>query len=423
MDETIKKFTDELLKEFEAQMATPEFKEFVEKTKAASDSGSFEVVISTADIDRQGESIDQNGWDLEPYKKNPVVLWGHDYWSLPIGITESIEVSDGKLIAKGRFAPAEANPFAQQVRQLYDLKIVRATSVGFIVKEAQAATITKAELLEFSFVPVPANPYALSLSQAKFLDLEMIAAKGMKLEAKVAEGDACTTDDGKEGTMKPDADGNLVCMPKEEEKAKSPACRQEGETEEECRSRKIPELIKEGMDQDQAVAAAIEICKTSCDEKGKSNKKDTEKIGVILTQMQSAIDNTIVESSRQILDVIASEYGDDDEKSIAVKLHAMLEILKTIKLTLEEKEAITNAIKEFMQAIAAAGTNAGGGEGEEHRDGGEPEQRSNDAGVDQVIKNFDEFMMTRRLLRKIVTEASNALERMNSKVREGRVHR
>ncbi|GIW70330.1 MAG: hypothetical protein KatS3mg101_1077 [Patescibacteria group bacterium] len=190
MEEILKKLTKEIKQEIKKHLQTKEMQDFIEQTKAAEDSGSFEVIISTADIDRQGESIDQNGWDLSFYKLNPVVLWAHDYYSLPIGITTDIKIEDGKLIAKGIFAPAEANPFAQQVRRLYDLKIVRATSVGFIPLETDGKIIKKAELLEFSFVPVPANPFALSLSKAQELglDLPMLATKGMqfKIESKTA---------------------------------------------------------------------------------------------------------------------------------------------------------------------------------------------------------------------------------------------
>jgi hypothetical protein len=182
MQETLKKLTKQIKEEIKKHLETEEVQDFIQKTKAAEDTGSFEVIISTADIDRQGEIIDQNGWDLSFYKLNPVVLWAHDYYSLPIGVTTDIKVEDGKLIAKGTFAPEEANPFAQQVRRLYDLKIVRATSVGFIPLETDGQKITRAELLEFSFVPVPANPYALSLRQAAELGLNttMLAMKGIK---------------------------------------------------------------------------------------------------------------------------------------------------------------------------------------------------------------------------------------------------
>lgn len=184
--EAIKKLSEDVKARIAATLASKEMQEFLTKVKAAGDTGTFEVIISTSDIDRSGESIVQEGMDLANYKQNPIVLWAHDYYALPIGIAESIEIAEGKLIAKGRFAPEDANPFAQQVRRLYDAGIVRATSVGFIVREMQGNVITKAELLEFSFVPVPANPHALSLSEAKALgiDIDMLAIKGLKLETK-----------------------------------------------------------------------------------------------------------------------------------------------------------------------------------------------------------------------------------------------
>lgn len=195
MNETLKKLTEETKAKLVAAMATKEIADFVTKTKAAEDSGRFRVVISTDDIDRQGEVVDQNGWDLAPYLTNPVVLWAHDYYSLPIGVCDKIGLDDiggGKkgLVAEGQFAPAEANPFAQQVRKLYDAGIVRTTSVGFIAQEMQGNTVTKAELLEFSFVPVPANPYALTVGRAQKigLDFAMLAMKGIKITEVEAKG-------------------------------------------------------------------------------------------------------------------------------------------------------------------------------------------------------------------------------------------
>ena len=193
----LKQVTDAFKKALDEAMETSAFKDVVEATKAADDSGTFEVVISTADIDRSGESVSQDGWNLELYKMNPIVLWGHDYYSLPIGVCDSIELVEGKLVAKGRFAPAEANPFAQQVRRLYDAKIVRATSVGFIVSEMEGNNITKAELLEFSFVPVPANPYALSLRQISDLQLDtaMLSMKGISIKSEDEETVTETTEE------------------------------------------------------------------------------------------------------------------------------------------------------------------------------------------------------------------------------------
>lgn len=226
MNEKYKKLTDDFKNEFAAKLASPAFAEFFVKAKDASvdDSGTFDVVVSTADRDRQNEIVMQDGWDLSFYKLNPVVLWAHDYSTLPIGVCTSIAVIEGKLVAQGKFAPASANPFAQQVRMLYELGMVKTTSVGFIPTEFDANdrdVVTKAQLLEFSFVPVPANPYALSLRQVqeKKLDVAFLMTKGLTFNIKEKEaqsGDSCQLDDGTPGILGKDPknpDGPMVCIP------------------------------------------------------------------------------------------------------------------------------------------------------------------------------------------------------------------
>lgn len=163
--------------------------ELVSKTKAATEesTGTFEVVVSTDDQDRQGDIIDQNGWDMSHYLNNPIVLWAHDYQNLPIGVCDSLDMKDGKLIARGRFAPEDANPFAQQVRKLYDLKMIRTVSVGFIPRDVKDNRILKSELLEFSFVPVPANPYALSIMKEHSINAEEMITKGFVISEELPQ--------------------------------------------------------------------------------------------------------------------------------------------------------------------------------------------------------------------------------------------
>lgn len=193
-NDTLKKLTEDTRKILVDSIASKAISDFMEKTKAASDtdSGTFRVIISTGDQDRQGDSVNQMGWDLSFFKSNPVVLWAHDYSALPVAVCTMIEVQAGRLVAEGKFAPAEANPFAQQVRKLYDLGILNTTSVGFIPKEFDpnnSCMIIKQELLEFSFVPVPANPYAVAQRHVKELniDAEMLRMKGITLEIKEDE--------------------------------------------------------------------------------------------------------------------------------------------------------------------------------------------------------------------------------------------
>lgn len=164
-------------------------KTFFDSMKSAKgeDTGTFEIIITTENVDRMGEVIKADGWETENYMKNPIVLWGHNYSLLPVGITDSLEKTvNGQLIARGRFAPADANPMGQQLRRLYDLGLQRASSVGFIPKEYEGNLITKAELLEWSFVTVPANPHALTLLADTDISINEMIQKGF-IGAKEAD--------------------------------------------------------------------------------------------------------------------------------------------------------------------------------------------------------------------------------------------
>lgn len=119
------------------------------------------VIGSTGQIDRQGESINPKGWSLENFKKNPIILFGHDYYSLPIGKALKVWVEDGKLMFTIKFS---SKPFAQDVFDLIKEGMLNAVSVGFIPlkwDEKGDYTFAEQELLELSVVPVPANPEAL----------------------------------------------------------------------------------------------------------------------------------------------------------------------------------------------------------------------------------------------------------------------
>lgn len=145
-------------------------------TKAAD--GKYKVLASSAAIDRMGDSIDQQGWELDNFKSNPVMPWAHNYSELPVAKVTGLSVTDKGLEAEFEFAPAEGNPKAQQIKVLYDEGYLNAVSVGFIPKERSGNIITKAELLEISFVPVPANQEALKLAFKSLDTSELPELKG-----------------------------------------------------------------------------------------------------------------------------------------------------------------------------------------------------------------------------------------------------
>lgn len=198
----MEKITNEVADKVRAWFESDEVKAAIAATEKAADNdtGSFEVVITTENLDRYQEVISMAGWELDHYKKNPVVLWGHDHFTLPIGVATDVAIVDGKMVAKGKFAPHE---HAQDIRRLYDMGIVRATSVGFIEKEREGNLITRAELLEFSFVSVPANPYALSLAIKSGESIDGLVTRGI-FTIKDAEETTETTET--EVTLKPEAE-------------------------------------------------------------------------------------------------------------------------------------------------------------------------------------------------------------------------
>lgn len=158
----LKIFTEELAKQISEQVAQlPEVK--------SKEGATFKVIATNETRDRDGEIIKVTGWNFDNYMKNPVILSNHNYKIENIvGRATRIYVENGNVIIEGVFAETPAGVLAQS---LYDGGFLKTVSVGFIPKERDKAdyrTITQAELLEVSFVPVPSNPTALSLDAKSF---------------------------------------------------------------------------------------------------------------------------------------------------------------------------------------------------------------------------------------------------------------
>lgn len=130
---------------------------------------SLHWVMSTFDVDRDFERVDQSGWDLRNYLKNPVVLWSHDYKIPAIGYAEN--VAAGKALEGDiRFNSREFDEFGWSIGERVKTGALRAGSVGFRVDEVEFfdgkdgetnLIFRKQELLEFSICCVPSNPFAL----------------------------------------------------------------------------------------------------------------------------------------------------------------------------------------------------------------------------------------------------------------------
>jgi len=161
-------------------------KGFDAKAVANDETRTVDFTISTGSVDRENDTINPKGWNLKQYRKNPVVLWAHDYHDLPIARASSVSTTGESLISSAQFVPGEIHPFAETVYQMLKLKFLRAVSVGFnptefdVNEERRGIDFTKQDLLEYSVVPVPANAEALTLGiksmRAQGVDVEPLKA-------------------------------------------------------------------------------------------------------------------------------------------------------------------------------------------------------------------------------------------------------
>ena len=193
----------------------------VEIRNVDSEEGSFEVVASSGKVDRLGDTINPKGWYLKNYKKNPVILWSHSTGGMfggtaipPVAKAKKVWVEDEKeLKIKGIWADT---PFAQELRTLVEGGFLNAVSVGFlpliedekglieiegkmyrratdeeiekgIYDSERGEKFMKQELLEVSWVSVPALPQALVSARKMKLDLVTKALEEEMKEIDVHE--------------------------------------------------------------------------------------------------------------------------------------------------------------------------------------------------------------------------------------------
>jgi HK97 family phage prohead protease len=141
--------------------------DYLEAVITKADDGSFIAVASTNSVDRHGEIVDNNGWDLKSFKKNPVILWAHDHSEPAIGVSKKTWVDGVGKKAKLMITPVlhDVTDKAKAIKTLVEMGIINSLSVGFKPLESpDGVTFTKNELLEVSMVNVPANADAMMMA-------------------------------------------------------------------------------------------------------------------------------------------------------------------------------------------------------------------------------------------------------------------
>ena len=138
-----------------------------------SDDGLVTAIITTGNIARDGAIISPGGWDFAHYDRNPVVLWQHDDSAMPVARMVDRTIGDSEIVA--RIQLDMEDPEGQRLHGKIKRGFVNATSVRWLPKETEVRQIgegkekrdvlvfLRQEMLETSFVSIPADPGAMIL--------------------------------------------------------------------------------------------------------------------------------------------------------------------------------------------------------------------------------------------------------------------
>jgi HK97 family phage prohead protease len=154
-----------------------------------------EIRMMTSGLGRDGHIIEPSGAMLGNYRRNPIQLWQHDP-SCPVGRNEDLRVDGNSIVARSVFVPSGISAKADEVRGLVKMGVINAVSIGFDIIESEPLDpkrpragqhITVWELIECSYVSVPADPEAVVVSRAHHLRRSQEGALREKLAGHIDE--------------------------------------------------------------------------------------------------------------------------------------------------------------------------------------------------------------------------------------------
>ena len=132
------------------------------------------VNCSADGVDRQGDIVVQGGIDFQSFMGcGGTVLWQHDA-NAPIAKAISIGLDGGQLRSLVQFPDAGISPKSDEIYGLIRAGVINTTSIGFQPKEWEpidpknpwgGQKFKQIELMEFSFVSVPAMPAATVIAR------------------------------------------------------------------------------------------------------------------------------------------------------------------------------------------------------------------------------------------------------------------
>lgn len=125
-----------------------------------------ELVMSTSTLDRDKDTLNAQGCIYDTYLKNGVVLKDHR-WYVDSIVAKCIEIriEVNRVIGVVEFPEEGLIPEADKIYKMIKAGLINAVSVGYLMKKYMrndfgGLDISEWEILEVSFVAIPANPEA-----------------------------------------------------------------------------------------------------------------------------------------------------------------------------------------------------------------------------------------------------------------------
>lgn len=263
----------------------------------------FGATASDGLLDRHGESLNPSGWKING---SVPILWGHDYSALPVGKTLQTYVEDGKL--KFDAYLSQKYDFAKTIFDLITEGIIEKVSVGFIPlkwDESGDFTYAEMELLEISFVSVPANPRA-GIKQKSIDEIAKVetALKKLIAVAQKDEGEPSVATPGEEEVKGEEETGDE--LPVNDEKAEN----------EQLSDEELPEVAEEAE----------------------------KSISLSESELKDLLKETITEYIKQ-QEVLVNDKQAEEQASTKEALIAMRELLKSSDKSTEQ------ALKKLKELV------------------------------------------------------------------------
>lgn len=263
------------------------------KVKQVKENGTITgAIASTQSKDRDGDILIQNGWMLDNFRKNPVLLWSHNPFEVPIGKVLNIDVQNDQLVFDAEFAVEDE--LGARIFKLVQGGFLNTFSVGYIPKmKNENGDTTQMELLEISVVNIPSNQDArVSRDYKEFMEYE----KGVDFKKKAMDAgimmehldhmdEAVTQMESSIEAMRTEVGGQEQDAKKPEEEKKVEVTEEKAGREISAKNRNLISVSIDAMSQ--AVTSLKELLDTSETPKEakvpevKSTKRDAQTLKVM----------------------------------------------------------------------------------------------------------------------------------------------